>query len=264
MLTNQPAPSTPLPPWQTELRDRLFARRRSAAGIATWTLGLLAAVRAVDLLCWLFFTVGDDAMFAGSLGHAVAQLADAIDGSGVLLLLTAASGITFLVWFHRATSAALHHLGKSDASALLVAPGSPGGAVTSFFLPFANFYLPYRNMKFVVAASDPSALPLPVEMRDNPQAGYREPARVSFVQPVSIAPAPLAMWWASWIGGNLLSRMSHGSNTLLVVSVVILLVGNVYTIALVHAVERLQIERRRRLAALEPALSPGPWDAVLL
>lgn len=240
--------------------DSALARGLASSGkagqFAVWALGALALVRGLDLGGALLFYALDAWAPESELRRPFARLLMAFDNTHLLQVAYFAATLGFLVWFYRATANALRHLGTADDYRFAGLPSSPGRAVVSFFIPFANFILPYLNMKAVALASDPGDLPVPLEVEDNPLAGYREPARRVVARSILVGPAPLVGWWASWVVGNILARISSSERTLGVLAAALLLVGNVYTLLIVRAIDRLQAERGRRIAALAVAARP--------
>ena len=79
-----------------------------------------------------------------------------VGGSRIALPLTVATAIAFLMWLYRASENV--HTVRGGSLEF-----TPGGAVGSFFIPFLNLVQPYRAVREVWLASDPSVLP-PVPM----------------------------------------------------------------------------------------------------
>lgn len=160
---------------------------RPARGIGGVAVAFIWTVTALDLaLVLLRLTSGAavDAINAGEGPSAGGMLAAVgFVGLGLLQLgsyLTAA--ILFLVWLYRAMTNL-----RVISDGHFVGP-SPGWAVGSFFVPFANLVVPYTavgaawDASHVLAGEEPTL----------------RPPRPWFV----------GAWWAAWLAGNVLSWIS--------------------------------------------------------
>jgi hypothetical protein len=89
--------------------------------------------------------------------------------------------ILFLLWFHR-VSCNLKPLGVRDQQ------HSPGWAVGSWFVPFANLFIPYRIAKELWLKSD----------NDTNEYG--------FLTTESTVPGFFGVWWGFWVGSNIVQN----------------------------------------------------------
>lgn len=130
---------------------------RELGGIATATMVLLGAAALASLIgMFPFFNrVGAiDDYLAGTA--TLADLGDADDAVVALLtvnfLATVATGVLFMIWQYRLAQ---------NAELLRRAPLSlgPGWAIGGWFIPFANFVLPYLQIRQSVRGTDPNLPP---------------------------------------------------------------------------------------------------------
>lgn len=132
--------------------------------------------------------------------------ADAVDAfygitavGGLLLYL--ATGVVFIIWFHRVRLNA-EPLGSGWPQRF-----SPGWAIGSWFIPLANLWIPMRIAVDVWNASDPGARhggPSPAWPGGG---GPRGPAG-------GVGGAGLVLcWWLAWVGGYLLSGLTRAMDT---------------------------------------------------
>src|SRR3712207_5992906 len=114
-------------------RELAVGARR--ASIAMALVGLAALMRATDLgmVALLELTSLRESETFVEIFNAF------VDHENWLLMSTSIAGlIAFLAWVHRAVRNVSH------LESEVVLPASPGQAVAYFFIPIANFYLPYR------------------------------------------------------------------------------------------------------------------------
>lgn len=102
------------------------------------------------------------------------------------ILVYIALVVAFLMWLYR-VSKNVPALGNAKSRVEY----SPGWAVGSFFIPFANFYMPYKAVREVWDKSDPA-----IKTEDD----------IMFT-PSGSAPHLLG-WWLTWLAATVLSRIS--------------------------------------------------------
>lgn len=153
--------------------------------------------------------------------------------------------VAFCLWLHRAAKN-LRALGNKRVE------HSPGWAVGSFFVPFANLVIPYKAVKEVWEKSDPS-----VRTGDD----------LMFAAPSSSG--PLLGWWIAWLVSNFLSNIAwrlQAKSTLVtgdfvagvdIASDLANVVAALLAIAVVRGIDRRQTERARRVTYL-PHMPPPP------
>lgn len=161
--------------------------------------------RPTIVLLWLNFGLGVIAVISdaaersliGSLidgeNVTVAELAASDDRQavigGIQFLLFVITAIFFLRWF----SEAYRNVSRYGASGL---PLSEGWAIGAWFVPVLNLFQPKRIANTIHRASDPE-LHVPVGQSWRPVA----------------IPAIYQLWWAAWIGSNLLGLAARGGNS---------------------------------------------------
>lgn len=154
--------------------------------------------------------------------------------------------IAFLVWLHRAAKN-LPALGNQKSRVEY----TPGWAVGTFFVPFANLVLPYRAVKEIWVKSDPSV---------------RTEDQLMFAP--SSAPPLLLGWWITWIASNILARVSWraqsrppGTESFVafvdLLSDLLAIVAAALGIMVVRGIDRRQAERARHVAYV-PNMPPPP------
>jgi Domain of unknown function (DUF4328) len=151
------------------------------ATVAFWisivTAGLMAALTLWQFDLWRRIGAGlDVSLEEAELSDGLSAVFGAVD---IAVLL--ATGITFLMWFHRAR-ANLPALGVTDAR------WSPGWAVGWWFVPFMSLFRPYQVAAEIWRASDPAAT----------QADWRQ-------RPVG---SLLGWWWALFIAALVVEQAS--------------------------------------------------------
>ncbi|MSP62794.1 MAG: DUF4328 domain-containing protein [Myxococcales bacterium] len=188
-------------------------------------------------------------------------------GTAALESLAAfASFIVFLVWLHRACAGARSELGA-------IMPYSPGWAVGWFFVPFANLVMPYKVMRALKQASDPSVLPAPQASVANPLASYRDPARLLVGAKAVLPRVPIGLWWGFQSGTSaaallltmrlimlfVAAAQRHETNldsiagsyqTMVTLIAALTLVTGIFTLEIVRGIDASQLERARRLDAM--------------
>jgi hypothetical protein len=161
------------------------------------------------------------------------------------------AAITFLMWLHRSFSN-LPALGSTREH---ISPGqraTPGAAVGAWFIPIANFVLPYRAVRHLWLESQPRP-------EDEPRQDQ--------------APALLGVWWGLFIARNLATRFigvdRHGSDTvqawierteLLTIPHMLDLAAAVACIMVVRRIERRQAEQHHDILLRAP--QPIPTDQL--
>ncbi|MDJ0381233.1 DUF4328 domain-containing protein [Streptomyces sp. G-G2] len=184
----------------TSAPPRAYPVLRSPSGLATALTILLAVAGAVDLFAALLG-------FAPGAGESLVPSSDDGPLTGYSLLALSAgigqlvcllgTGSVFIVWFHRARV-------NGEAFRPDLFAKRPGWAIGCWFVPVLNFFLPLRIAKEIWEAST--------------QYGPDGSAR-------SVSPAPVLLWWATFIGANFLTRLTEpGGNLLSAVSAVLAIV----------------------------------------
>jgi hypothetical protein len=155
--------------------------RRTAALV---TLGVVGASQIVSLVTMFGRLVLVQWVSGGrTASEDLARLSDsAVACSAILqLLVQIPCVIAFTMWFHRV----YRNLPVLGATELELTPAK---AVGSFFIPFANLFVPYGAMREIWRHSQmPTAAPM------------AEPADT---------PRPIRLWWLSFIAGNILGNIS--------------------------------------------------------
>jgi Domain of unknown function (DUF4328) len=162
--------------------------------------------------------------------------------SGLWLLVFIATGVVWLVWQHRAEAIAQHLATRKLTF-------SPGWAVGWWFVPVASLVQPFRAVRELWQTSGGP---------DSPEEG---------TWPV------LVLWWAGWLGFNLLSLLGRtNANTVTaltsadereLIAVVFGITSAVLAIAIVRSVvrrqesSRLWLEQPPRISLPPP---PPPLD----
>ncbi len=147
------------------------------------------------------------------------------------LIIYLATVIVFLMWLYRAHN----NLRAINPSSRL--EYSPGWAVGSFFIPFANLVIPYRAVKEVWQKSGPPD-----------EALLAEPS----------PPAWFPVWWVFWLlssfAGNISMRASFSENVPQSTSTIISLVASalsivaaVFAYMVVDAIDKRQEETSGKL-----------------
>jgi hypothetical protein len=166
------------------------------------------------------------------------------------LLVYLALIVAFLVWLHRVAKN-VPALGNAKSRIEY----TPGWAVGSFFIPFANLYMPYRGVKEIWVKSDPAV---------------RTEEDFMFASPSS-APTLLLGWWLMWIAHNILSNAvvrlqnragaSEGETFVIVLDIVSDASGIIaaaLAILVVRGIDRRQTERSRNVSHVSRNAPPPP------
>src|ERR1041384_5004095 len=166
-------------------------RYRSGRLFALAAVVLLVAGAGVKLLFVILHGFQIGGLLGGpnsaGAGEDAVSMAAALNALLLLLnfLVYVATIVAFLLWLHRAASN-LPALGAQRTEY------SPGLAVGSFFIPFANLMWPYKAMREVWRWS-------------KPVAASGEIAGLSFTADTS---APLVgWWWGLWLASNFISNI---------------------------------------------------------
>ena len=163
------------------------------------------------------------------------------------LIIYVATVVVFLMWLYRAYN-----------NLRAIGPGrrldhSPGWAVASFFVPFANLVIPYRAVKEVWQKSGPAH-----------EAFLSEPG----------PPARFPVWWMFWLlasfAGNISMRVSFNDNVPPSTATMVSMIAGVTSIAaavfaylVVDAIDKRQEEASGR-AKLAPAGPPPPPAELMM
>jgi hypothetical protein len=214
---------------------------RSGHGLAVAVTFLLATNMALSVLGVLATTAKIASGAAEHLGGEDEVSIFVFIDLGLALLYFVAyitTVVLFCVWLHRA-AANLPAL-SNPKSAI---KHSPGWAVGSFFVPFANLVIPFRAVRETWDKSDPAV----------PFENYVSPAEPS-------APPIMSLWWAFWLISNFVNnaafRLSLNAKTSeqLYVATWFDLAGDVlnifaalFAIFVVRDIDRRQEERSKRV-----------------
>ena len=138
-----------------------------------------------------------------ALGDATARRIDdlAQATTAAMLITTIVCATAFLHWLYRFITATRQ---VTPEGARLPSPGS---SVFAFFVPVLNLYAPLRDLRALHAALDVTGLP---EVPPKPRAEgahYRENAAERDA-PIATPDAPLGLWWALWIGSDMLLNLA--------------------------------------------------------
>jgi hypothetical protein len=173
------------------------------------------------------------------------QLLVALGRLAVFLALA----VAFSVWLYRVCKN-LPALGNPKSRV----EHSPGWAVGSFFVPFANLFVPYRAVREVWQKSDP---------------GVR--AEEDFMFAPSSSSSLLPAWWGAWLVSNILSNVAFrlqgrtGSPDaerfaviLDIVSDMVGVLAAALAIQVVRGIDRRQEERSRNVTYVPRTAPPPP------
>jgi hypothetical protein len=164
------------------------------------------------------------------------------------ILLRITTIVVFLVWEHRAYK----NLTALRATYL---DHSPGWAVGWWFIPFANLVKPYVVMKEIWRESEPDV---------DPDSGFLSSA-------VGV-PGFFAIWWAAWIIGNVMGRITERAAenpdgtisdvfpVLLAISSLITGIAAILAVHIVRQITQRQEERFQNLGAAPVEAPPPPPD----
>ncbi|MFI1222706.1 MULTISPECIES: DUF4328 domain-containing protein [unclassified Streptomyces] len=222
---------------------------RSPVGLSRAVTALLGVVIAADL-----FAIGTG-LRVRSLWHRLATdgASDVLSGDGETAerlygiagftqgAALVATAVVFIIWFHRTR----RNAEVFDAG---VQRMGPGWAVGGWFVPFANFWFPYRVASGIWEAS----------AQTRSDGGWRTVPRT-----------PLNLWWGAWVVSLLFSRATGRlweragepeeivrAAGLVAASDTVDIVAAVLAILFVRAVTRMQVERAAHGLAAAPAV-PG-------
>ena len=233
----------------------------SADRKARWTKALLFGTLAISVVA-IFSNLLQMGLLARAASGGISQAEAASNDArqqliGVIqVVLYLATGVTFLVWFHRVHKN-LPGLGGRQLKY------SPGWAVGGFLVPFLNLVRPLQVMREAWHGSDPSGLE-----RDMGPSGPSLRNQLG-------TPALMGWWWAffliSGFLGNLIMRMSFAENqtldqlktltTLMVFSDVLDVPSAILAISLVSRITRWQAQRLERMRQADRAVLPRAASA---
>jgi len=191
-------------------------------GVLTTASGVAVGIFAASDVATRFMGLAYRAGTFGAQPRLAFLVATLFAGSGLLLGLVAA-GVLFGVWLHRAVSN-LHRLGRVGMAY------SPARSVASFYIPFVNLVRPYRVMKELWRATEPSA----------PADGGGWRVEMALTNQVDV-------WYGCWIGSvfasgisNTVEGASSGPNVLELAGPTMLTVGAIACIRMMRAIEARQ------------------------
>ena len=212
--------------------------------IAGAVVSILAMVTAALELVFPPVT-GEEEMAENMGGYAIALLTL---GVGLLTLAVfIATVVFFLMWLYRSYKN-LPAFGATRTSY------SPGWAVGSFFVPFANLVVPYRAVK---------------ELWQKSVVGN------TFSFATGSPPAWFPLWWGFWIASNIASniyfRMSMSGNATReavaivdIASEALSIIAALFAIMVVGEIDKRQEEASRSLALPQfpgPPMPPPPFGS---
>ncbi len=217
----------------------------SARGRSLVVVGLFVAYIVVTVMATavnFMRLAAPDVVVANDTGQGPLMLTEVLQFLVALptLLVYLALIVAFLVWLHRVAKN-VPALGNAKSRVEY----TPGWAVGSFFIPFANLYMPYRGVKEIWQKSDPA---------------IRTEEDFMFATPSS-APSLLLGWWATWIAHNILSNAvmrlqgragANDGETFVIVLDIISdafgIIAAALAILVVRGIDRRQTERSRNVS----------------
>lgn len=227
----------------------------SAHGRARVVIFLFLAYVAVSLFSvvsnLLQISFLSDALAGGAVSEEGAEMNDLRQGAAAMLHLAVylALAVTFLLWLHRA-SKNLPALGNPQSHIEYM----PGWAVGWFFIPLANFVMPYKAVREVWQKSDP-AIKTETDRAFTPDAS----------SPL------LLLWWLSWIAmnviGRITSRLGRDASSIDtmrwvtwadIVGDLVGALAAVLALLVVRDIDRRQEERARHVAHVPHTPPPPP------
>ena len=209
---------------------------RDAHGLAVWVQGLLAIVGGITVVSMFVQLALVHDLSRQTFGQEVLDTARKVEAWSVIQILgIIATGIVWVCWQHRA-QANLRPLGVADPKF------SPGWAVGWWFIPFANFVMPYQTMTELWKGSGP-----------HHGVAWR-------MQPTT---ALIPVWWGAWVLTQILDRAAaamiptadepnvpfliqkvNDSLHWVIASDVVLIVAAVLAVMVVRGVDARQTARR--------------------
>ena len=236
-LAPLPPPSPP-PPYHS-------AHKRARVVIVLLWIGM--AVHAisipVDLVSLVLPQVDPNQEPGENLGGLLALMLQGVLGL-LILAVYIATVVFFLMWLHRCCT----NLRAFGINRRLISH-SPGWAVGSFFVPFANLVVPYRAVK---------------ELWQKSEIGTEESLFSSSISPPGFFPAWWGFWLAANFAGNIYFRLSMAEaprEAVTVVSIVadvLSIVAAYLAIMVVRDIDRRQEESARRLPGSQSGPLPPP------
>jgi hypothetical protein len=224
----------------SEAPSAAASRLKAPATFVTTTLAVSGLASLFDLA----FTLVQLVRPSGS--EAAQDAANAF--SAVTAVVNCVCGISFLVWVSRVFQV---------ARALRVPPGryTATSVNVGFLIPILNLIRPYRGLRELDEAIDPTTLPEP---RPRPETGehtggYREPALAGGVGGPDLRRPPLLGWWALWIGRAFFAVLaSYASSQASVVAALTDALCAALAIVVIHRFSVRLGERARRLEGMDP------------
>ncbi|WP_373433780.1 DUF4328 domain-containing protein [Streptomyces sp. CS057] len=219
---------------------------RSPVGLSRAVIALLGCVIASDLFVigaglhlrglWEGLAADESLNIYIDPGLRAQELYDRAGSAQTAAFL--ATAVLFIIWFHRTRRNA--EVFESGVQRM-----GPGWAVGGWFVPIANFWIPYRVASGIWEAS----------VRLDPDGGWR-----------TVPKTVLNLWWGGWVVSVLASRIAVGqwnrarepeqisdAAALVAAADALDLVAAVLAIVYVRTVTRMQVERAEaRQAATVP------------
>jgi Domain of unknown function (DUF4328) len=206
---------------------------------ARWAAGAVFAVAACQAIPPVAMA------FMSARGPVVMALRNMMAMTWMVPCVHVTAAVLYLRWIHRAVA---------NAQRLGAPLGwTPRQAVTAYLIPFVNLFRPYRVMKALHAASDPSALPDAPKYRHRENADYRQGAR-ELLEPTRWAfAAPIGAWWTLYMLDGLLGSffmVVAGPIPGAVLSALCFLAAATLAVLVIRSVDARQRELLRRLESL--------------
>jgi hypothetical protein len=171
-------PTGGTPPPDVRVSTGVF---RNGHGLAVWVQGLLAAAGVISVVSIVVQLALVSDLNQQTFGQEVVDKARAVQTWSVIQILAVlATGIVWVCWQHRA-QANLRPLGVPDPTF------SPGWVVGWWFIPIANFVMPYRTMAELWKGSGPH---------------HGIAWRTESITPL------IPVWWGAWVVSQILDRVA--------------------------------------------------------
>ena len=253
MTPSQTTPSQNPPPPPTGLTSSepfVSAHGRSLAVVSLFVAYIVVTVMATAVN--LMRMAAPDVVIAEDVEQGRLTLAELLQFLVAIptIFIYLALVVAFLIWLHRVAKN-LPALGNAKSRIEY----TPGWAVGSFFIPFANLFMPYKGVKEVWEKSDPAV---------------RTEEDFMFAPPSS-APSLLVGWWLTWLAHNILSnavmrlqnRAGAGGEESFVIVLDIVsdafgIIAAALAVLVVRGIDKRQLERSRNVNYVSRLAPPPP------
>ncbi|HEX8335871.1 MAG TPA: DUF4328 domain-containing protein [Pyrinomonadaceae bacterium] len=229
-----------------------FASGHGRAQVVVFLFLVFIAVAAFSVFSNLLqLSFLSEAAEAGGVSQEAAEMNDTRQGAVwiIHLVVRLTLMVAFLLWLHRA-SGNMAALGNAKSKIEY----TPGWAVGSFFIPFANLFMPYRAVSEVWVKSEP-----PVQEEGGLAFAPHPPT------------TPVLAWWVTWLASNFIgraaSRFGDKADTIetlqmmtwaAVLADVLSVVAAVLAVMVVRSIDRRQEERARHVVYSPDSPPPPP------